>query len=59
LNVTASDIPMSARTASQRLVTPAAEAAARGIRPEVVKLPAAKHGFVLLPRRWVAERSFV
>jgi transposase len=28
------------------------------IRPEVVKLPTAKHGFVLLPRRWVVERSF-
>jgi len=25
---------------------------------EVVKLPTAKHGFVLLPRRWVVERSF-
>ncbi len=24
----------------------------------VVKLPEAKHGFVLLPRRWVVERSF-
>jgi transposase len=24
----------------------------------VVKLPVAKHGFVLLPRRWVVERSF-
>jgi transposase len=24
----------------------------------VVKLPGAKRGFVLLPRRWVAERSF-
>jgi transposase len=23
----------------------------------VVKLPTAKHGFVLLPRRWVVERS--
>ncbi len=29
-----------------------------GIRLEVVKLPAAKKGFVLLPRRWVVERSF-
>jgi len=29
-----------------------------GIRLEVVKLPEAKHGFVLLPRRWVVERSF-
>lgn len=29
-----------------------------GIRLEVVKLPAAKRGFVLLPRRWVVERSF-
>jgi transposase len=25
---------------------------------EVVKLPEAKRGFVLLPRRWVVERSF-
>jgi len=31
---------------------PAAEDAAHGIRLEVVKLPAAKRGFVLLPRRW-------
>jgi transposase len=38
--------------------TPATEAAAHGIRLEVVKLPEAKHGFVLLPRRWVVERSF-
>jgi transposase len=37
----------------------AAEAGAeRGIRLEVVKHPEAKHGFVLLPRRWVVERSF-
>ena len=33
-------------------------AAAQGIRLEVVKLPEAKRGFVLLPRRWVVERSF-
>ena len=38
---------------------PAAQAAAEhGIRLEVVKLPDAKRGFVLLPRRWVVERSF-
>ena len=37
---------------------PAADAAAHGIRLEVVKLPEAKHGFVLLPRRWVVERDF-
>jgi transposase len=37
----------------------AAEAAdEHGIRLEVVKLPEAKRGFVLLPRRWVVERSF-
>ena len=37
----------------------AAEAAEQhGIRLEVVKLPTAKRGFVLLPRRWVVERSF-
>jgi len=38
--------------------TPAADAAAHGITLEVVKLPEAKRGFVLLPRRWVVERSF-
>ena len=38
---------------------PAAEAAAaHGIQLEVVKLAQAKRGFVLLPRRWVVERSF-
>jgi len=37
---------------------PAEDAQAHGIRLEVVKLPTAKHGFVLLPRRWVVERSF-
>ena len=37
----------------------AAEAAQEhGIALEVVKLPEAKRGFVLLPRRWVVERSF-
>jgi transposase len=30
----------------------------QGIRLEVIKLPQAKRGFVLLPRRWVVERSF-
>ena len=37
---------------------PASAAAAHGMRLEVVKLPTTKHGFVLLPRRWVVERSF-
>jgi transposase len=36
----------------------AQDAKAQGIRLEVLKLPTAKHGFVLLPRRWVVERSF-
>lgn len=37
----------------------AREAAAKhGIRLEVVKHTQAKRGFVLLPRRWVVERSF-
>ena len=36
----------------------ATEAAQYGIRLEVVKLPEAKRGFVLLPRRWVVERTF-
>jgi transposase len=35
-----------------------AAAAEQGIRLQVVKLPEAKRGFVLLPRRWVVERSF-
>lgn len=34
------------------------EAKAYGIQLEVVKLSEAKKGFVLLPRRWVVERSF-
>lgn len=32
-----------------------AAAEAEGIRLEVIKLPAAKRGFVLLPRRWVVR----
>ena len=38
--------------------TPATAARRHGIELEVVKLPEAKRGFVLLPRRWVVERSF-
>ena len=34
------------------------QAAEHGMRLEVVKLAEAKKGFVLLPRRWVVERSF-
>src|SRR5436305_12354329 len=37
---------------------PAQEAKEQGIQLEVIKLPQAKRGFVLLPRRWVVERSF-
>ena len=37
---------------------PAEAAAKEGIQLEVVKHHEAKHGFVLLPRRWVVERSF-
>jgi len=37
---------------------PAEAAQAEGMRLEVVKLPEAKKGFVLMPRRWVVERSF-
>jgi hypothetical protein len=36
---------------------PAQDAAAYGIQLEVVKLPEAKKGVVLLPRRWVVESS--
>ncbi len=36
----------------------ATAAQAEGITLHVVKLPEAKRGFVLLPRRWVVERSF-
>jgi transposase len=35
----------------------AEDAAAQGVTLDVVKLPEAKRGFVLLPRRWVVERS--
>jgi transposase len=37
---------------------PAKSAREHGIELEVVRLPEAKRGFVLLPRRWVVERSF-
>lgn len=37
---------------------PAEAAKKHGIELEVVKLPQAKRGFVLLPRRWVVERNF-
>jgi transposase len=37
---------------------PAASAAAHGIELVVVTTPEAKRGFVLLPKRWVVERSF-
>lgn len=37
---------------------PQEDAKAAGIELQVVKLPEAKKGFVLLPRRWVVERSF-
>ena len=37
---------------------PVTDAAAHGMRLEVVKHHEAKKGFVLLPRRWVVERSF-
>jgi transposase len=37
----------------------AADAAkAHGIALEVIKLSEARRGFVLLPRRWIVERSF-
>ena len=38
--------------------TPAEDAQRNGIRLEVVKHTEAKKGFVLLPRRWVVERTF-
>ena len=37
---------------------PETEAAKKLIRLEVVKHTEAKRGFVLLPRRWVVERTF-
>ena len=36
----------------------AAAAGAHGIELSVVTLPHARRGFVLLPRRWVVERTF-
>jgi transposase len=38
--------------------TAAQAAADHGVQLEVIKLSEAKRGFVLLPRRWVVERSF-
>ena len=36
----------------------AEQASGEGIRLEVIRHTGAKRGFVLLPRRWVVERSF-
>ncbi len=36
----------------------AATAAEPGIRLPIVQVPEAKRGFVLLPKRWIVERSF-
>ena len=37
---------------------PAGAAAEHGLQLVVVKLPEAKRGFVLLPKRWISERDF-
>ena len=37
---------------------PARQAQQHGIKLEVVKLSEARKAFVLLPKRWVVERSF-
>lgn len=37
---------------------PAQTTGEHGMQLEAVKLPQAKRGFVLLPRRWVVEHSF-
>ena len=37
---------------------PAKAAREQGITLEIIRLPQAKRGFVLLPRRWIVERSF-
>jgi transposase len=36
----------------------AKQASDQGIQLQVIKLPYAKRGFILLPRRWVVERTF-
>src|SRR6187455_2443838 len=46
------------RAAVAELAEPVQDARSHGIALEVVAPPAAKRGFVLLPRRWVVERSF-
>ena len=45
-------------TSRRTFLGASAAAAAHGIELAVVSLPEAKRGFVLLPRRWVVERSF-
>ncbi len=37
---------------------PRQEAAQHGVELVIVSLPEAKKGFVLLPKRWIVERSF-
>lgn len=53
------DLRLLLRTVAGHKAQPTAAnaAAAHGITLEVVKLEEAKRGFVLMPRRWVVERS--
>ena len=56
--VTGATVELAFVDAGSTGTTPAAAAEAVGVHLEVVKLADAKRGFVLLPRRWVVERSF-
>jgi transposase len=52
---------MNSSTPSMRWCPPASDECHshdEGIELQIIKLPEAKKGFVLLPRRWVVERSF-
>ena len=53
--VTGEHVELAVRRSGLHRPEPAEAAAAHGIQLAVVKLPEAKRGFVLLPRRWVVE----
>jgi transposase len=56
--VTATEVKVAFADSGYTGQEPLAQAGEQGIKLIVVKLAEAKKGFVLLPRRWVVERSF-
>jgi transposase len=58
LTVTGHTVELAWADQGYRAEQPRRDAQAHGIELQVIKLAEARKGFVLLPKRWVVERSF-